>query len=400
MLYFDNNATTAPDPAVVDAMLPWLREHYGNPSSAHSLGTAAAEGLERARRQVAGLLGTRHARGVVFTSGATESLNTAIHSAARAAGPERRRVLGSPAEHSASLRAGEALGADRFEREELPLDRDGRIDLDHWIERIGPDCALVTAIWANNETGALLPREHIERVGAACRAQGVPFLLDAVQAAGKVALEIDALPVDLVALSAHKFHGPKGIGALWVRPELELAPLVRGGPQEHERRGGTQNVPGAVGMGVAAELAERHRADGTTLARVARLRDRLEAALVEGAGATVNGPRDEGSAPAAEARVANTTNLEFPELSGDALLMLLDAEGLAVSTGSACDSQHTAPSHVLLAMGRTPAEASSSLRFSLSRATTADEVEAAIAITLRSAETLRLLGAAAGPVGS
>lgn len=390
MLYLDNNATTAPDPEVVDAMLPWYREQWGNPSSAHAAGAAAAEGLERARRQVAGLLGTRHTRGVVFTSGGTESLNAAVHAAALAASPERRRVVVSPAEHSASLRAVEALPAERFVREELALDRDGRIDVERWIERIGPDCALATAIWANNETGALLDRDDLRRVGDACRAAGVPLLLDAVQAAGKVALDVDELPVDFVALSAHKFHGPKGIGALWVRRDLELAPLVRGGPQEQERRGGTVNVPGAVGMGVAAELAARHASDGETLERISGLRDRLETALVEGAGATVNGPVD--------ARVANTTNLQFPGLSGDALLMLLDAEGLAVSTGSACDSQHTAPSHVLLAMGRTPAEASASLRFSLSRDTRAEEVEAAIEITLRGVETLRLLGAAAGPV--
>jgi len=393
-LYLDNNATTAVDARVVEAMLVPLRESYGNPSSAHGFGEEAARLLESARASVARLVGARSPAEIVFTSGGTESINTAFQAAlGSVAGKASRRVaLTGATEHSAVLRALEGWQERGIELLLLPVEPDGTIRVEHVLERLtqlGDDLALLSLHWANNETGVLWPRAALAEIAAACRARGVRFHVDAVQVPGKEELRLDELGVDLASLSAHKFHGPKGVGALYVRAAGAPEPfprLIAGGPQERERRGGTQNVPGIVGMGRAAELAAQHVADDEARGRVRGLRDRLEEGLLDAIPrARVNG----GGAP----RVDNTSNLVLPDVDGELLLMTLAAEGVAVSTGSACNAETRAPSHVLRAMGLADEEAASSIRLSLSRMTTAAEVEGALEVIPRVVAELRALAA-------
>jgi cysteine desulfurase len=379
VIYLDNNATTRPADEVVEAMLPYLRERYGNPSSIHSFGSRVGRDLDRAREEVAALLGADPGE-VVFTSGGTEAINAAIRGAlAEVAG----LVVTSAVEHPATratLARLERAGACTVRT--VGVDERGALDLGALESAIGDGkrVSLVTLLWANNETGVLFP---IDEVAALCRERGVPLHVDAVQAAGKVEIDAGRTPVDLLSISGHKLHGPKGIGVLFVRRGRPFEPLVTGGHQERSRRGGTENVPGIVGLGVAARLAQRWlESDGP--ARLGGLRDRLEDRLLAAPlGAARNGAR----AP----RVANTTSLRFPGLDGEALLLDLSRRGIAASSGSACTSGSLEPSHVLLAMGVRPVDALGSLRLSLSRETTPAEVDAAAAAIVEAVSALRRL---------
>jgi cysteine desulfurase len=378
-LYFDNNATTAPAPEVLAAMWPYFAEHFGNASSLHSHGEAAAKGIAAARAALARLVGAGSPSRIVFTSGATESNNTAVH-AALARDPARRRVVTTTVEHPAVLEPLAIAERQGFEVVRIGVDGEGRLDPRELCAALDERTALVSAMAVNNETGVV---HDLTGVAARAHEVGAWFHVDAVQACGKLPLDLEALGCDLASFSAHKLHGPKGVGALYVRRGVALEPLLRGGPQESEHRGGTENVPGIVGFGRAATLARDWLAsDGPR--RLAALRDRLERELQERLpGTLVHG----GGAP----RVANTSNLRFPGISGEALVGLASDEGLCVSTGAACSSSRHRPSHVLVAMGLDGPEASSSVRLSLSRMTTEAEVEAALAVLVDTVGRLRAL---------
>jgi cysteine desulfurase len=380
-LYFDNNATTRLAPEAFEAMRPWLEGDCGNPSSLHFLGTAAADAVARARGQVAKLIGAAFPREVAFTSGGTESNTAAIRSAVRVH-PDRRRIVATAVEHPAILEPLDELARRGYDIARVGVDRQGRLDIERMLGAIGPDCALVTAMWANNETGAV---HDVKAVGEAARAHGVPFHVDGVQAAGRIPIHVESLPIDTCSFSAHKLHGPKGVGALYVRRTSAFEPLLRGGGQEEERRAGTENVPGIVGFGRAAELASAWLADPANVQRLTALRDQLERELCARIADVDVHAKD-------AVRVPNTANLRFDGVSGEALLMLLSHEGVCVSTGSACASLKQAPSHVLLAMGESIEQASSSLRFSLSRYTGAQELAQLVEIVPRLVADLRALG--------
>ena len=378
VIYLDNNATTRVAPEVLEAMLPWLRDEYGNPSSLHVLGQRAADAVAAARSSVARLIGAGPSE-IVFTSGGTEANQTALH-ATLARARAGQRIVTSAVEHPAVLEPLEVAEARGFTVERVAVAPSGRVDPGAVCERIDSDCALVSVMWANNETGVV---NDVASIGAVCRERGVPFHVDAVQAAGKLALDLGRTPIDLCTLSAHKLHGPKGVGALYVRRGYELDAWQRGGGQENERRAGTENVPGIVGFGRAAELA-RAFIEGGGDAELARLRDRLEAGLLERVpDSHVNG--------GAEARTPNTTNLRCAGVSGEALVMLLSEQGICASTGSACSSARHAPSHVLEAMGLAPEEVSGSVRLSLSRETTEEQVERCLQIVPEVVGQLRTL---------
>jgi cysteine desulfurase len=375
VIYLDNNATTPLDPRVREAMLPFLGEVFGNPSSPHAAGRAAKDAVLRARAQVANLLGAAP-DAIVFTSGGTESINTAIR-AALAAQPGKRHLVTSAVEHSATKNLCDRLEREGCEVIRMGVDALGRPDLAEFAAALGEDTALVTVVWANNETGVLFPIEEMARIAAARR---VVFHADAVQAAGKVSIDLAAVPLHLLSISAHKFHGPKGAGALFVRPGLGLPPLLAGGGQEGGRRAGTENVAGIVGMGAAAELAASDLADG--MARVAALRDAFE----ERVRAAFPDARFHGDP---RHRLPNTTNFALPGLDARGLLAGLDRLGVACSIGSACASGSPDASHVLRAMGVPDDEARSSLRFSFSRMNTADEAAAAVEALVAAAARLR-----------
>lgn len=349
--YFDNNATTPVAPEVVEAMLPYLTERWGNPSSAYAFGSAVAKDVEAARKRAAALI---HAdpREVIFTSCGTESNNTAIHSALMCH-PGKRHIVTTAVEHSANLRFCEHLQKRGFETTFLPVESDGSIDL-HLLEKsIRPETAIVSVMWANNETGVTFP---IEEIAALCRGKGVTCHTDAVQAAGKLRIDAPGLGVDSLSLSAHKFHAPKGIGLLYVRRRSKFQPYIIGGHQERDRRGGTENVPYIIALGRAAELAVARLEEEDR--RVRALRDRLESGILGGiAGTSRNGSRDQ--------RLPNTSNIAFDGVEAEAILMMLDRLGICASSGSACTTGSLDPSHVLLAMGLSPERARSSVRFSL-----------------------------------
>jgi cysteine desulfurase len=354
-IYLDNNATTPLHPEVLDALGAALRDVYGNASSIHKEGQTARRVIEEARESVARLIGAA-ARDVVFTSGGTESNNAALHGVLAAS--ERPHIVTTSIEHPS---VAEALRGRDVTAVAPP--RSGRVDAEAMIAAIRPETKLVAMMLANNETGVLQPVEEVARV---CRERGIHLHCDAVQAAGKVELDVDALGADTVALSAHKLHAPKGIGALWVRRGLSLAPHLVGGAQERRRRAGTENVPLAAAFGVAAERAR----DAGVRDQVRALRDRFESSLPSRH--VING--------ADVPRVPNTSNVTFLEADGEGIVIALDLEGVAVSTGSACSSGRVEPSRVLLAMGLTPSEAKSTIRFSLSRFTSAAEIEAVVGL--------------------
>lgn len=382
MIYLDNNATTRVAPEVAAAMWPWLTERWGNPSSLHAQGEEALEAVHRARASLARLLGARQPSEIVFTSGATEANHLALHQA-RSAARARRRVITSAVEHAAVLEPSAALEREGFVVERAAVAPSGALELERLLASLDERCALVSVMWANNETGAV---HDVAAIGRRCRELGILFHVDAVQAVGKLSIDVGSAALDYLSLSAHKLHGPPGVGALWVRRGSPFEPLTRGGGQEGDRRAGTENVPGIVGLGAAAELARAWLARGGDL-ELSRLRDRLEASL----GARLPGLE---IAAGSVRRTPNTSQLVLGDVSGEALVAALSAAGVAASSGSACSSGTHAPSHVLLAMGKTPAEASSSLRLSLSRYSTEAELEEAVEHVVRAVHDLRsLLGA-------
>ncbi|HQR53198.1 MAG TPA: cysteine desulfurase family protein [Burkholderiales bacterium] len=359
MIYLDNNATTRPAPEVVAAVTACLQDDWGNPSSKHGPGQAAKTRVAQARGEVARLLGARPAE-VVFTSGATEANVWALR-AAVARTPGRRRIVVSAVEHAGMLRAAQRLAREGVAVDIVPVDRTGRLDLDALERVLQPDTALLALMAANNETGVLLP---VAEAAALAARRDVPMLVDATQAVGRVPVNFAEWGVDLLTCSAHKLHGPKGIGALVVRRGFELPPLIDGS-QERGRRGGTENVPGIVGFGVAATLA--HDTLDADAGRMAQLRDALEAGLR----ARLPAMRVHGeSAP----RLPNTTSLRLPGIEAEWLLDRLERAGICAASGSACSAGGTEPSHVLLAMGARRDEALETIRISLSRATTAAEI--------------------------
>ncbi len=374
MIYLDNNATTQVDPLVREAMLPFLGEKSGNPSSQHAAGREARAAAGRARSQVAALLGARE-DAVVFTSGGTESINTAIRGAL-AAQPGKRHIVTSSVEHSATKVLCGQLAREGCVVTWLPVDAGGRPEMEAYRRALRADTALVTVVWANNETGVIFP---VCEMAAMADERRIVFHADAVQAAGKIPVDVSRVPVHLLSVSAHKFHGPKGAGALFVRPGMGLPPLILGGGQENGRRAGTVNVPGIVGMGLAAELAAK--ALSVEMPRVAALRDGFESAVR----AAFPQARFHGD-PAH--RLPNTSNFALPGLDARGLIAGLDRLGVACSIGSACSSGDPDASHVLRAMGVGDDEAKSSLRFSFSRMNTEDEVSAAVEALVQAARRL------------
>lgn len=374
MIYFDNNATTPMLPEVAAAVAE-AQERFGNAGSVHGAGREARRLLNEAREKIAGILRAPEST-LTFTSGATESLNTAML-AMLGYGSGPRHLILSRVEHAAVLRTAEFLEALGVEVSYLDVDAEGRLDPQAVEVAIRPHTRLIAVMFANNETGNLYP---VKKIGELARARGIPYLCDAVQAVGKLEVDLSLLPVDLLAASAHKFHGPKGVGLLYCRKGLELRPLLHGGRQERGLRAGTENVPGIVGMAAALESATRNF--GSAWRGVAALRDRLQAGLVERIpGLTVNGD--------AEHRLGNTLNFRVPGVSGETLLMNLDMEGIAVSVGAACDSGSLEASHVLTAMGLSEAEALEGVRVSLSRLNTEAEVERFLEVLPRLVEKIR-----------
>lgn len=380
LLYLDHNATTPIDPEVRAAMLPWLENEFGNPSSAYSLGRRASAALAKAREQVAGLVGAQPSE-IIFNSCGTEATNTAILSAI-AIDPDRRHIITSAVEHSATIKLCEHLATRGYEITWLPVGKDGTLDPDKLETAITPETAVVSLLWANNETGVIFP---VEEIAAITARKKVPLHLDAVQAAGKVPIDLEKLGAQYVSLSAHKLYAPKGVGALYVNRRARYTPLLRGS-QEESKRGGTQNVASIVAYGKAAELAQLHLLAAAE--RIGNLRDRFEQTII----ATVEGVRRNGTD---EPRLPNTSNLTFSGIEAETALLLFDKEGLCCSAGSACSSGSINPSHVLTAMGVTRDEARASLRFSLGRTTTESDIDRALGIIPRIVAKLR----AAQPAG-
>ena len=380
-VYFDYNATTPLAPEVIDAVARASRDVFGNASSVHRFGQQAKAALDDARSAVAALIGADPAE-IVFTSGGTESDNFAIRGAAEALEPSgRRHLIAGAIEHEAVLNTLKALARRGWRTTLLPVEPSGIVSPDRLREAITTETALVSVMHANNEIGTIQP---VTELAAIAHEHGALMHTDAVQTAGKIRVDVRALGIDLLSLSAHKFNGPKGAGALWIKRGTRLQPTMTGGKHERNRRAGTENVPGIVGLGVAAQLAAaKLDADAP---RIAALRDRLERGVLDAvAGTAVNGAR--------EARVPNTTNISFDRVEAESLLIALDLAGVAVSTGSACSSGTLEPSHVLKAMGLPAHRTQNSLRFSLGLFSTEDEVDFTIAVLPRLVDKLRGLTA-------
>ncbi|GAC1430383.1 MAG: cysteine desulfurase NifS [Terriglobales bacterium] len=374
-IYFDNNATTPVLPEVLAAMQPYFGEHFGNASSIHSHGQQSRAAVERARESVAALLGCKPSE-IVFTSGGTEADNLAIFGMAGAGD----HVITSIIEHHAvwnTCRHLETLGC---EVTYVPVNRQGLIDLDNLRRSLRPNTKLISIMLANNETGVLQPVNEIGKIAAEA---DVYFHTDAVQAAGKVPIDVSDIGCDLLSISGHKMHAPQGIGALFVRKGIRLQPMIYGGRHERSRRAGTENVPGIVGLGKAAELAMQGLERGD-VAKIAELRDRIEKTLLEVLD-------DTGANSSGVPRVPNTTNVYFDHIEGESLVIALDLKGLAASSGAACSSGATEPSHVLTAMGSPVSRARSSIRFSLGKQNTSEEVEFALQLIPQLVERLRNL---------
>jgi cysteine desulfurase len=377
-IYLDYNATTPVDPAVLDAMLPHFAENFGNASSIHSPGQRARGAVDGARASVAALLAAKPSE-IVFTSGGTESDNLALFGVVAASQETRKHIITTAIEHHAVLSTAQALEKSGVDVTYVPVGRDGVVDPEAIRSALKPETILISVMHANNELGTIQPIGEIGRIAAAA---DVLFHCDAVQSAGKLPLDVNRLGVDLLSISAHKIYGPKGVGALYVRSGTPLEPQFHGGHHERDRRPGTENVPGIVGLGKAADLARKNLQ--TDCARITTLRNRLEDALLAPCGdARVNGDHAQ--------RVSNTSNISFHAAGGESLVIALDLQEIACSTGAACSSGAVGPSHVLLAIGLSPDEARSSLRFSLGRTTTAEEIDHAIATIPQAVERLRAL---------
>lgn len=359
--YFDNNATTRVAPEVIEAMLPFLRDYWGNPSSVYQFGKQIAGHVEKARAKVAAFVNA-DPKEIVFTSCGTESNNSAIHSAL-VLQPDKRHVVTTAVEHSANINFCQFLEKRGYEVTFLPVEPDGSLDLHLLDKSIRKDTAIVSVMWANNETGVIFP---VDEVAAICRSHEVLCHTDAVQAAGKLNVDVKALGVDFLSLSAHKLYAPKGIGMLYVRQRTKYQPYIIGGHQERSRRGGTENVASIVAFGRAAELAVSNLDDQN--ARVQSLRNRMEETILKTIPDTVrNGAKD--------ARLPNTSSIAFDFVEAEALLMQLDQKDICASSGSACTTGSLEPSHVLTAMGLSPMRARGCVRFSLGIYNTDDEVD-------------------------
>jgi cysteine desulfurase len=377
-IYLDYNATTPVDREVLEAMLPYFAENFGNASSIHSCGQHSRSAVDEARDSVAALIGAKPAE-IVFTSGGTEADNLALFGAVAASNQSRKHIITTVIEHHAVLNAAQALERQGIEVTYVSVGSDGVVDPQDIRRALRPETILISVMHANNELGTIQPIEKIGRIAAEAH---VYFHCDAIQSAGKLPLDVNSLGVNLLSVSAHKIYGPKGVGALYVRTGTSIEPQFHGGHHERDRRPGTENVPGIVGFGKAAELVEINR--DADAAGIEMLRDRLEETLMSTLPSVrVNGKRSR--------RVANTTNLVFAGAGGEALVIALDLQGISCATGAACSSGAVEPSHVLLAIGLSGDEARSSLRFSLGRGTTSDEIDRATAIIPPTVERLRAL---------
>jgi cysteine desulfurase len=360
-VYFDNNATTKVAEEVLEEITPLFCDLYGNPSSMHTFGGQMARRIRKAREQAANLLGCDPAE-IIFTSGGTESDNAAIQGAL-AASPNKRKVITTRVEHPAVLTACRQLENHGYTVVELAVDKVGRLDLDELEEELDDDTALVTIMYANNETGVIFP---IDKIADLVTAKGIAFHTDAVQAVGKIPLNLSNSSIDMLSLSGHKLHAPKGVGVLYVRKGTRFSPFMVGGHQEAGKRAGTENVPGIVGLGKACELAAENIEEENS--KVKSLRDKLENAILkECPDSRLNGDKDN--------RLPNTANISFEFVEGEAILLMLDKFGICASSGSACTSGSLEPSHVLRAMGVPFTAAHGSIRFSLSRYNTEEEVD-------------------------
>lgn len=377
-IYFDNNATTPLAPEVKQVLRDFDEQCFGNPSSIHWAGQEARKCLNQSRDQIAQVLNCEEQE-LVFTSGGTESINTALYGVASLASGEKREIISSPVEHHATLKSLEYLKQQGFSIYFLNIDRQGNFNLEELKEKLSSKTLLCSLMWANNETGNLYP---VEEVGHLCRERGVLFHCDAVQAIGKIPLSLKSLALDFLSLSAHKFHGPKGAGLLYVRRGLKFAPLIRGGNQERNLRAGTQNLSGIVGMAKALELS--HHLLNENISKVLVLRDKIEQyVLSKIPGVELNGDP--------EHRLCNTSNFWVQGVDGESLLFNLDLAGLAVSAGAACESGSIDPSHVLVAMGRSAKEAKASLRVSLSKYNTEEEVDIFLSVLPKIVARIRKL---------
>jgi cysteine desulfurase len=379
-IYLDHNATTPVDPAVLDAMLPFFSGEFGNASSIHAFGQRARAAVETAREQIAALINARPQE-VIFTSGGTESDNHAIFGVTQAFLPVRpaTHVITSSIEHEAVLNACQALEKQGVAVTYLPVSRDGLVDLDELRKAVRPETILITVMHANNELGVIQPLQEIGRIAAE---RDIYFHTDAVQSVGKIPVDVQDFQLDLLSLSGHKFYAPKGVGAIFVRSGTPLRQLLYGGHHQRGFRPGTENVAGIVGLGKASELARLALAEDS--ARIATLREKLE----QGVLARIPDSRPNASAAP---RTPNTSNMVFPGIEGEALVIALDLKGLACSTGAACSSGAVEPSHVLTAIGLPAAEARATLRFSLGRRTTATEIDAALELVPAAVAQLRRL---------
>jgi cysteine desulfurase len=351
MIYLDHNATTPIAPEVLEAMLPYFKDDWGNPSSSYRFGSKLKSVIEKAREQVADLLGA-HPLEILFTSCGTESNNTAIHAALKAR-PDKRHIVTSQVEHSAILNHCKALETEGYRVTYLPVDREGLLNIHDLENALTSDTALVSLMWANNETGVIFP---VEEIGQICRANGVLYHCDAVQAAGKIPFQLKSIPIDYLSITGHKLNAPKGIGALYVQRKAPFSPYLYGGHQEHERRGGTEAVASSVGIGIASSLAaKRIQAYCST---ISLLRNELQTTLQQSIeGLTVNG----GNAP----RIPNTLNVSIERIKSEPLLLLLDQLGIYASSGSACLADSDEPSHVIAAMKPGEDACYSALRISI-----------------------------------
>lgn len=376
-IYLDNNATTRLDPMVLEAMMPFLTEQYGNPSSIHDFGIPSRGALARAHQQVAALLGAQHDSEIIFTSCATEAISTAIHAAVELL-PERREIITSAVEHPATLAVCEHYERQGYVIHRLGVTPQGALDMEQYRQVLSDRVALVTVMWANNETGVMFP---VEEMAALAHEYGALFHCDGVQVVGKVPVTLAATQIDMLSCSAHKFHGPKGVGCLYLRRGTRFRPLLRGGHQERGRRAGTENIAGIVGMGSASELAQVHLAGmGSVLA----MRDHLQEGLVEAIPSVIVMGGD-------QPRVPNTLNIAFEFIEGEAILLLLNRAGIAASSGSACTSGSLEPSHVMRAMNIPYTAAHGSIRFSLSRYIREKEIDYVIETLPAIISKLRML---------
>lgn len=366
VVYFDNNATTRVAPEVFEAMTPYLTDFYGNPSSIHRFGGRLAAKVEEARANLAALLGAQDAE-IIFTSCGTESDSAAVRSALSVK-LERRKIVTTKVEHPAILNLCKDLERRGFKVSTIPVDANGRLDMERAAAMIDFDTALVSVMWANNETGNIHP---VVQLAELAHQSGALFHTDAVQAVGKIPMNLSELPIDMLSLSGHKFHAPKGIGALYVKRGVRFHPFLIGGHQERARRAGTENLPGIAGLGKAAELAMAHLQEENT--RVKALRDKLEAGVL----ASIPSVRVNGDT---EHRLPNTSNISFEFIEGESILMLLDLKGICASSGSACTTGSLEPSHVLRAMGVPFTAAHGAIRFSFSRYNTEEEVDFTLSV--------------------